>query len=467
MDYRLLIDGALVDGAATLDVINPATGSRLCVAPRASAAQAEQAIAAARLAFPAWSQRSFADRGALLVKLADALTLRRDDFAQLLTAEQGKPLAMATGEVMGAISALRYFAGQELGPKLLRDTETDYIIEQRYPLGVVAAITPWNFPLMLLMLKLAPALITGNTVIGKPAPTTPLTTLLLGEIASDILPAGVFQTLTDQNDIGALLTRHPDVTYVSFTGSTATGRKVLGSAADTLKRSMLELGGNDVAIVLDDADIFRVAPAVFRAAMANSGQICLAAKRVYVPQTMIEAFADAFVALANAAVVGDGLDPETTIGPLQNKAQYEKVLGYIEEARADGDVIAGGEPVGQGGYFIRPTIVRGLPETSRLVREEQFGPVLPLLGYEDLDDVITRANTGEYGLGGTIWTSNVERGIKVASRLETGTVWINKHLDFPFDISVGGAKQSGHGRQLGIEGMESYTQAREINAARV
>jgi acyl-CoA reductase-like NAD-dependent aldehyde dehydrogenase len=465
MAYGLLIAGELVDGASTLDVINPATGQPLATAPRASAEQAEQAIAAAKNAFPAWSSRSYAERRVYLEKFAEALSQRVDEFARLLTQEQGKPLDQAKSEVLGTIAALTYYAAQELTPKILRETAQERIIEQRYPLGIVAAITPWNYPLLLLMVKLAPALITGNTVIAKPAPTTPLTTLLLGEVAAAILPPGVFQTLVDQNDLGALLSQHPDVAHVSFTGSTPTGKKVLGSAADTLKRFTLELGGNDAAIILDDADVNAVAPSIFRGATMNSGQICLAVKRVYAPRSMVDALCDALGKLASEAVIGDGLQQGTTIGPIQNKAQFEKLLGFIAEARVDGTIVAGGEPIDSDGYFIAPTIIRDLPDDARLVREEQFGPVLPILAYDDLDDAIARANDSDYGLGGTVWTSNVDRGIDVASRIESGTVWVNKHLDLPFDIPFGGAKQSGIGRQQGIEGMEDFTQPRIINAA--
>ena len=465
MAYQLLIDGELVDGAETLDVINPATGQILSSAPRADTAQAERAIAAAKRAFPAWARLSFAERRGYLEKLAAAVRARADEFARLLTQEQGKPLAQAKGEIAGTIAALAYYATQELAPKMLRDTPTERIVEQRYPLGVVAAITPWNYPMLLMMLKVAPALITGNTVISKPAPTTPLTTLLFGELAADILPAGVFQTLVDRNDLGGLLSSHPDIAFVSFTGSTPTGKKVLGSAADTLKRFTLELGGNDAAIILDDADLDTVAPRIFRGATENAGQICLAVKRVYAPRSMVDALCDALAKLAGEAAVGDGLEQGTTIGPIQNKAQFEKLLGFIAEARADGTIVAGGERHAGDGYFIAPTIVRDLPDDARLVREEQFGPVLPILAYDDLDDAIARANDSDYGLGGTIWTSNVDRGIAVASRIESGTVWVNKHLELPFDVPFGGAKHSGIGRQQGIEGMEDFTQARIVNAA--
>lgn len=465
MEYKLLIDGALVDGASAIEVVNPATGRPFAAAPRADEAQAELAIAAARRAFPAWAAQDYAGRRGYLEQLATAIDARAEDFARLLTQEQGKPLAQARQEVMGTVAALGYYAEQELAPRTLRETAEDRIVEQRYPLGVVAAITPWNYPLLLLMLKVAPALITGNTVIAKPAPTTPLSTLLLGEIAAAILPAGVFQTLVDRNDLGALLSAHPGVAHVSFTGSTPTGRKVLASASDTLKRFTLELGGNDAAIILDDADVAKVAPAIFAGATTNSGQICLAVKRVYAPRAMMDALCKELARLAAQAVVGDGLEQGTTIGPIQNRAQFEKVLALIEDARARGTIVAGGEPSSRDGYFIAPTIVRDLPDDARLVREEQFAPVLPVLAYDDLDDAIARANDSDFGLGGTVWTSDVERGIAVAARIESGTVWVNKHLDLPFDVPFGGAKQSGIGRQQGIEGMEDFTQTRIVNAA--
>lgn len=465
MSYKLLIDGALVDGASDIEVVNPATGIAFANAPRADEQQAQTAVAAAKRAFPGWAALGFAQRRGYLDALAKAIRARIDDFARILTQEQGKPLKEARQEVLGAIAALAYYAPLELEPRILRDTADERIIEQRYPLGVVAAITPWNYPLLLLMVKLAPALITGNTVIAKPAPTTPLTTLLLGEVAAEILPPGVFQTLVDQNDLGALLSGHPDVAHVSFTGSTPTGKKVLGSAADTLKRFTLELGGNDAAIILDDADVAKVAPRIFSGATTNAGQICLAVKRVYAPHAMMDALCTELARLAGEAVVGDGLEQGTTIGPIQNRAQFEKVLGFIEDARAHGTIVAGGEALPGDGYFIAPTIVRDLPDDARLVREEQFGPVLPVLGYDDLDDAIRRANDSDYGLGGTVWTSNVDRGIAVASRIESGTVWVNKHLELPFDVPFGGAKQSGIGRQQGIEGMEDFTQPRIVNVA--
>lgn len=465
MAFQLLIDGKLVDGKATLDVIEPATGEVFAQCARADAAQLEEAVAAAKRAFPAWSATPHAERRVLIEKIADAMEARQDEFCNLLTREQGKPLPQAQFEIGGSIAALRYFAAQDLPIETIRENEAERIFEQRIPLGVVAAITPWNFPVILLMLKLAPALSVGNTMVAKPAPTTPLTTALLGEIAADILPPGVLNVIIDANDLGGRLTEHPDIAKVSFTGSTATGKRVMASAAGTLKRLTLELGGNDAAIILDDADVKTIAPKVFDAAMINAGQVCLAVKRVYAPRAMIDDLCAEFSRLGNEAVVDDGLRQGAQIGPVQNRQQYEKVLELIDEAKQQGSVVVGGEPTGRDGYFIAPTVIRDLPDDARLVREEQFGPVFPVLAYDTIDDVIERANDSEFGLGGTIWTSNPDRGLEVAKRIHSGTIWVNKHLDMPFDIPFGGAKQSGIGREQGIDGMKEFTQAKIINVA--
>lgn len=465
MSYKLLIDGKLVDGASTLEVINPATGAVFATCARADEEQLEQAIAAARRAFPAWAALSHDERRGYLVRLADAMEARQGEFAELLTREQGKPLPFATAEVAYSIGALRYFAEQDFPLTTRRETQNGRILEQRTPLGVVGAITPWNFPVALLLIKVGPALSTGNTMVAKPAPTTPLTTALLGEVASRILPPGVFNVIIDANDLGGKITSHPDVAKVTFTGSSATGKRVMASAADTIKRLTLELGGNDAAIILDDIDVKEAAAKVFSAGMLNSGQICLAAKRIYAPRTIYDALCDELGNLARQAVVDDGLNQGAQIGPVQNRLQYEKVLGFIESARGQGRVVAGGSALPRQGYFIQPTIIRDLPDDAPLVREEQFGPVIPVLAYDTIDEVIERVNSSEFGLGGTIWTNDADRGLQVALRIQSGTVWVNQHLDMPYDTPYGGAKQSGIGRESGIEGMKEFTQSKIINIA--
>lgn len=465
MSYRLLIDGELVDGERTLSVINPATGKEFATCARASEAQLHDAVAAAKRAFPAWAALPHAERKGHMDAFAQGIEDRKQEFIELLTSEQGKPLIEASYEVTGAIGILRHFAGVDLPLETLRESDEGKVLEQHVPLGVVAAITPWNFPLSILMLKVGPCLSTGNTMVAKPAPTTPLTTALLGEVASTTLPAGVFNVIIDDNDLGSVLSSHPDIAKVSFTGSTATGKRVMESASGTLKRLTLELGGNDAAIILDDVDPKEIAPRVFGAAMFNAGQVCLAAKRIYAPRAMYDALCEELATLARNAVVDDGMKEGTQIGPLQNKQQYEKVLGYIEEASRDGTIIAGGKAVDRDGYFIEPTIVRDIPDDAPLVREEQFGPVVPVLAYDSIDEVVAKANDSAYGLGGTIWTKDIDRGVAVATRIETGTIWINKHLELPLDVPFGGAKQSGIGQESGVEGLKEFTQTKIINAA--
>jgi acyl-CoA reductase-like NAD-dependent aldehyde dehydrogenase len=465
-DFNLLIGGQLVPGAATIPVINPATEDVLADAPRASLAQLNDAVAAAKASFAGWSARPLRERGKLLVALADALAACQDDFARLLTEEQGKPLAHAAGEVSHSIDVIRYFSSLDLPLQVIKEDEGQKIVRQHTPLGVVAAITPWNFPVILLMMKVAPALIAGNTVVIKPAPTTPLTTLRFGELCAEVLPPGVVNFIVDQNDLGGALTSHPDVAKVAFTGSTATGKKVMASAAQTLKRLTLELGGNDAAIVLDDVDPKDVAPKLFAGATMNSGQVCLAIKRLYVHDSIYDEMCGELGKLAKATIVDDGIKQGTQMGPLQNKAQFEKVKGFLDEARRHGSIVAGGDVLQRKGYFISPTIVRDISDDSRLVSEEQFGPVLPVLRYHDLDNAIARANDTDYGLGCTVWSSDTERALDVARRVDAGVIWINKHLDLPPDIPMGGAKQSGIGVVLGQEGLEEFTQAKIINMAK-
>lgn len=463
-DYKLLINGELTQGASQFDVVNPATGEAFAKCPKADADQLEAAVKAAKAAFKGWSARPIEERAAMVDKLADALHARGDEFARLLTTEQGKPLDQAMYEIMGAVFTLKAFAGMRLEQRTLRDEDGNKVVEHRTPLGVVAAITPWNFPLILLMNKLGPCLVTGNTMVAKPAPTTPLTSLLFGELANEILPPGVLNIICDQNELGPLLTSHPDIAKVAFTGSTATGKKVMQSAAESIKRVTLELGGNDAAIVMDDVDPKMIAQKVFQGAMTNAGQICVAVKRAYVPEAMYDEFCDEIAKLAKDAVVDDGSKQGAQIGPVQNKMQYEKVKEFLADARKKGKVLAGGDALDRPGYFIAPTIVRDLPEDAKLVQEEQFGPVLPVLKYNDIEDVIARANDSEYGLAGTVWGKDLKKATDVAMRIDAGTVWVNQHLAIDANIPFRGSKQSGMGGELGLEGLYEYTQPHIVNA---
>jgi acyl-CoA reductase-like NAD-dependent aldehyde dehydrogenase len=462
--YPMFIDGQEVRTGREIDVINPATGEVFAAAARADEGVLNDAVAAAQRAFPAWAATPLPDRAAVMHRLADALEARGDEMAHLIVMEEGQTLAEARHEIPGGVALLRYMADNvDYAPKVLRSDGNTRIVEHRRPLGAVAAIAPWNVPITLLVAKLVPCLFAGNTVVAKPAGTTPLSACLLAEIWNEILPPGVFNVICDDNDLGNALTSHPGIAKIGFTGSTATGKKVMASAAGTLKRLTLELGGNDPALVLDDVDPVEAARRIFPAAMANAGQICLAAKRIFVPAGMYDEFCAEMARLADATVVGDGLDPATTMGPIQNAAQYAKALEYLDDARASGTIIAGGEAVDGPGYFLRPTIVRDIPDSARLVREEQFCPVLPILSYDDLDDAVDRANSTEYGLGATVWGRDLDRAFAVAMRLEAGLVWVNQHMVFAFDVTARGAKQSGLGGEFGQEGFDAYTQAYVVN----
>lgn len=465
-EFQLLIDGKLIAGTRSFDVVNPATGEPFATCPAADEAQLNQAVAAAKRAFRGWAALDIEERAALVMTVSEKLEARAEEFARLLTSEQGKPFDQAMFEVMGSVFTLRAFSAMRLEKRVLRDDDVQLVIEHRTPLGVVASITPWNFPLILLMNKLGPCLVTGNTMVAKPAPTTPLTTLLFAEICAEVLPAGVFNVICDQNELGPLLTSHPDVAKVAFTGSTATGKKVMQSAASGVKRVTLELGGNDAAIVMDDVDAKETARKVYEGAMANAGQICVAIKRAYVPAAMYDEFCDELAVLANNAVVDEGMRQGTQIGPVQNRMQFEKIKEFLADAREKGTVLAGGEALDRPGFFIPPTIVRDLPDDAMLVQEEQFGPVLPVLKYNDIEDVITRANDSEFGLAGTVWGKDLARAMDVAMRIDSGTVWVNQHLAIDANLPFRGSKQSGLGGELGQEGLHEYTQAHIVNAAK-
>ncbi|MFN5567229.1 MAG: aldehyde dehydrogenase family protein [Bradyrhizobium sp.] len=462
-DYHLLIGGALVPGETTMPVINPATEEVLTDCPRASKDQLDAAATAAKAAFPAWAATPITERRRLIGKMADIIETHANDLARILTSEQGKPLADATGEVLGMAGFFRYLASLDLPMRVLERSGDRQVEAYRRPLGVVGAIIPWNVPLLILGFKLPPALLAGNTLVVKPAPTTPLSTLRFAELVKDVLPAGVLNVIADANDLGDPMTKHPDIRKISFTGSTATGQKVMASAAQTLKRITLELGGNDAGIVLDDVDPKTVAPGIFDGAFQNSGQVCLAIKRLYVHESVYDEICDELVAIAKSTVVDDGSKQGTKLGPLQNKMQYEKVKAFLDDAHKNGKVIAGGAAMDRPGYFIAPTIVRDIAEGSKLVDEEQFGPVLPVIKYSDSDDVIRRANASSYGLGASVWSSDPKRAHEIATRIEAGTVWINKHLDMAPHIPFGGAKQSGIGTEFAEEGLGEFTQLQIIN----
>jgi acyl-CoA reductase-like NAD-dependent aldehyde dehydrogenase len=462
-DFQLLIAGKLVPGALQMPVINPATEELVAQSPRASEDQLNQAVQAAKQAFPEWAARPLSDRRQVVLKLGEAIGANVNELARILTLEQGKPLHAAVAEVAWLAGFFRHFASMDLPVQVLEDSETRRVEVHHRPLGVIAAIVPWNYPMSLIGLKLPPALMAGNTVVLKPAPSTPLSALKMAELAADIVPPGVLNVIVDANDLGGALSRHPDVRKVTFTGSTATGKKVMISAAETLKRVTLELGGNDPALVLDDADPKATAHGIFQSAFQNSGQVCFAIKRAYVHDSIYDAVCDELANLAEAAVVGDGMEQGTQFGPVQNKLQFERVKELLDEAKTAGKVIAGGRALDRPGYFIAPTIVRDIADGTRLVDEEQFGPILPVVRYSDLGDAIRHANETAFGLGASVWSSDQKRAYDVAVRIEAGTVWVNKHLDLPVHVPITGAKQSGIGVEQTQQGLEEFTQLSVIN----
>jgi acyl-CoA reductase-like NAD-dependent aldehyde dehydrogenase len=465
-EYTLTIDGKGESGEGSFDVVNPATGEPFAQAPRCSRAQLDAAMESAHRAFGPW-QRDESRRRQALLACADAIKARLGELAPILTREQGKPLARAQEELIGAAVWFQYTATLQIPVEVLQDDEKVRLEVRRRPYGVVGAITPWNFPVLLAVWKIAPALLAGNTVVVKPSPYTPLSTLKLGEILRDALPNGVLNVVSGGDELGAWVSSHPRVRKISFTGSVATGKKVAAAAAPDLKRVTLELGGNDAAIVLEDADPARIAEKLFWGAFANSGQVCSAIKRLYVHERIAAPLTEALAALARDVKMGDGMQPDVQLGPINNKPQYERVIGLVEDAkRAGARVVAGGGVRPGGGYFVEPTLVTGVAEGVRLVDEEQFGPALPILTYRNLDDAVERANATMYGLSGSVWSADPERATEVAGRLECGTAWVNQHMAIVPHAPFGGAKWSGIGVENGPWGLLGFTELQTVSISK-
>ena len=461
--FSMTINGKSIFTEKTLPVINPANEEVIAQVPCADQTDLDNAISAARTAFPSWSYLSVDQRAAKLEEFADAFLQHRDELARLFTLEMGRPLQGSYQEIDRAFNFCKAISKKRLSNEILEETEHHYVEKTYTPLGVAGLIIPWNFPVSLAIWKLTPALLTGNTIVLKPSPNTPLTALYLGEIAKDIFPAGVFNVITGGNELGAWMTEHPGINKISFTGSTATGKKVMQSASSNLKRITLELGGNDAAIVLEDADSKEIVEPIFWAAFRNTAQVCIATKRLYVHEKIYDEFLKELVNYAKTVKVGDGMDPETQLGPVQNKMQFEKVMEIIEDTKRSGaKIVLGGEIENKPGYFIPVTIVDNPPEDSRVVVEEAFGPILPVLKYRDYKEVIQRANNTVYGLAASVWGKDLKLAKSIADRLEAGTVWINEaHVltpDFPF----GGHKQSGIGVEHSLEGLKEYTNIKVV-----
>ncbi|OAN75131.1 aldehyde dehydrogenase [Sulfitobacter sp. EhC04] len=466
MDMKMLINGQMVASDKWVDVINPATEEVFARVPHASEAQLDEAVAAASVAQKSWEKTSMADRRAKVEALSAALAENEAELARLITLEQGKPLPEAAGEVQWGIGYLAHTATLELPDRVIQDDD-DFFIETRHkPLGVVGGIIAWNFPILLCCWKIGPALMAGNSIVLKPAPTTPVAALRLAEICAEIFPAGLVNIITDNNDLGPKMSAHSGISKIGFTGSSETGKRIMASAANTMKRVTLEMGGNDPSIVMPDVDVKAAAEKVYGGAFLNAGQVCLAVKRAYVHENIYDEFCEALADLAGQAVVGDGLKQGTTVGPIQNKAQYEKIKGYLDDAKACGTIIAGGEAPAGKGYFIKPTIVRDVKDGDKIVDEEQFGPILPVVSFADIDDVVSRANNSDYGLGGSVHSKDVESATEIAGRIESGSVWVNQQLNIGPHIPMAGFKGSGLGVEQSTEGLAEYCQMQVINVAK-
>ncbi|PIE39925.1 MAG: aldehyde dehydrogenase [Gammaproteobacteria bacterium] len=469
MNYHLTINGQSVPGASTFDVINPADKSVLAAAPKASVEQLNNAVAAAKAAFPAWSALSYEQRREKLMALADAIEAAGGELMQSLTQEQGKPMKgfadMGSGfEFGGTLAWMRATASYDLPPEVIQDNDTARIELHRKPLGVVGSITPWNYPLLITVWHVIPALLTGNTVVVKPSEMTPLTVLRFGEIAKDILPPGVLNVVAGDGEIGAAISSHPDISKIVFTGSTPTGKAIMHSAADNLKRLTLELGGNDAGIVLADADIEAIAPKIFATAFINNGQTCAALKRLYVHKSVHDQLCAALTGIAKAMKTGNGMDESSDFGPLQNEKQFNIVKELAKDAKARGaHFLCGGEVTDDSGYFYPVTLVNNISDGARLVDEEQFGPILPIIKFNDVEDAIARANASNNGLGGSVWSRDIAAAQQVASRLECGSAWVNHHAMIQPDAPFGGVKDSGFGVEFGEAGLKEFTSIQTVH----
>jgi len=464
-ETRMTIGGRAVSSATAFEVRNPANGQVVGTAPNGSRADLDAAVAAARKAFTGWSQKSDDELAAACRAVTEKIGAHAEELARLLTLEQGKPLngLGSRWEMGGAAAWAGATAALSLPPRVLQDNAQGRVEIFRKPVGVVGSITPWNFPVMIAVWHVLPALRTGNTVVIKPSPYTPLATLRFVELLNEVLPEGVVNSVSCDDrtsNLGADMAADPVIRKIVFTGSCATGQKVMQSAASTMKRLTLELGGNDAGIVLPDADPKAIAEGLFWGAFLNNGQTCAAMKRLYVHERIHDDVCEHLAAFANKVPMGDGMDEKNVLGPVQNRMQFDKVARLVADAKKKGRVLTGGEP--GDGLFFPATIVAGLKNGDALVDEEQFGPALPVIRYSDVDEAIRAANDSENGLGGSVWSSDIEHARRIAGRMECGSVWINKHGAIQPNAPFGGTKTSGLGVEFAEEGLKEYTDAQVV-----
>jgi len=463
--YQNVVNGELAEPVESQEIFNPANGDLLGLAPISTEDEVEQAVSAARDAQPAWARRSDKERAEITARIAKVLEENSEYLANLITREQGKPLSGPGSrfEMQACVGWTQVPASLELAPEVVYEDDERKDTLHRVPLGVVAAIAPWNWPLMIAIWQIIPAIRMGNTVVLKPSEYTPIATLEMVRLINQVLPAGVLNTITGDGRIGSKLTSHPDIDKIMFTGSEATGRRIIEASAHNLAPITLELGGNDAAIVLPGTNAGAIAEGLFWGAFLNMGQTCACIKRLYVHEDDYEAVISSLGNIASQMTIGDGTDENVLIGPLQNKMQYDKVRELVADARANQCDVREFGDTPEKGYFLPVTLVGDINDGQRLVDEEQFGPALPIVRYRDIEEAVASANRLPAALGASVWADDPAIAVETASQLEAGTIWINQHGAIHPMVPFGGNKASGYGCEFGLEGLKAVTQARVIS----